>query len=64
MNVLTVLWLQIYTLVQMFMHSYHTAAQINPYCDLVGIGFEVGYVPAETLSEISLLCNPRNTHDY
>jgi len=64
MNVLTVLWLQICKLVQMFMCSYHTAAQLNPYCDLVGIGFEVGYVPAETLGEISLLCNQRNNHDY
>jgi len=63
MNVLTVLWLQICKLVQMFMCSYFTAAQLNPYCDLVGIGFEVGYVPAETLGEISLLCHQRNTHD-
>ena len=64
MNILTVLWLQIGKLSQMFMCSYFTAAQFNPYCDLVGIGFEVSYVPAETLGEISLLCHQRNTHDY
>jgi hypothetical protein len=63
MNVLTVLWLLIFKLIQMFMRSCHTAVQLNPYCDLVGRGFEVGYVPAETLGEISLLCHQRNTHD-
>jgi hypothetical protein len=64
MKNLAVLWLKIYKLVQIFMCSYHTTAQLNPYCDLVCIGLEVGYVPAETFGEISLLCHQSNTDDY
>lgn len=46
------------------MRSYRTTAQLNPYCDLVCRGFEVGYVPAETLGEISLLCHQSNSDEY
>ena len=64
MKTLAALWLQIYKLVHIFTRSYHTAAQINPYFDVVCRGFEVGYVPAETLGEISLLCHRGDTDNY
>jgi hypothetical protein len=64
MRVLAILWLQIYKLAQLFIHSFHTTVVLNPYCDLIGRGFEVGYVPAETLGEISLLCDQINTPDF
>jgi len=63
MKVLTVLWLQICKLVQMFIRSYDTATRVSPYCDLVCAGYEVGYIPAETLGEISLVCDRVNAHD-
>jgi hypothetical protein len=63
MKILTVLWLSIYKLIQMFLRSYRSGVQLSPYCDLVYRGFEVTYLPAETLGEISLLCHQRNTHD-
>jgi hypothetical protein len=64
MKFLAILWLPIYTVLQMFMRSYRITAQLNSYCDLVCRGFEVTFVPAETLGEISLLCHLRNTDDY
>ena len=64
MKVLVFLWLKIYKLVQIFMRSYRTSAQSNQYCDLVCRGFEVGYVPAETLGEISLLCHQSYSDEY
>jgi hypothetical protein len=59
-----VLWLQIYKLVHIFIRSYHAAAKLNPYFDVVCRGFEVAYIPAETLGEISLLCYRENTGSY
>ena len=64
MKILAFLWLKIHKLIQIFMRSYRTTAQLNPYCDLVCRGFEVGYVPAETLGEISLLCHQSNSDEY
>ena len=64
MKTLAFLWLKIYKLVQISMCSYRTTDQLNPYCDLVCRGFEVGYVPAETLGEISLLCHQSHSNEY
>ena len=64
MKILTVLWLLIDKLIQMFLRSYHSGVQLSPYCDLVCRGFEVAYLPAETLGEISLLCHQGNINDY
>jgi hypothetical protein len=63
MKSLVVLWFPVYTLIQLLLRSFHTDAQLNPYCDLVCRDFEVGYLPPETLSEISLLCYRKNTHE-
>jgi hypothetical protein len=64
MRILTVLWLQIHKLIQIILRSYRSTAQLSPYCDLVCRGFEVGYLPSETLDDISLLCHQSNTDDY
>jgi hypothetical protein len=63
MKVIFVLCWKICTAAQILMRSYHVTAKLNPYCDRVGRGFEVGYVPAETLCEISLLCHRENLPD-
>ncbi|MFT4654810.1 MAG: hypothetical protein ACI82S_002469 [Patiriisocius sp.] len=63
MKNVAVLCLPIYKLVHILMRSLHTAGELNPYCDLVCRGFEVGYLPAETLSEISLICYRRNSNE-
>jgi hypothetical protein len=64
MKSLVVLWLSICKLAQVLMRSYYATALLNPHCDLVCRGFEVGYVPVETLSEMSLICDLSNTHDF
>ncbi|MFT6990761.1 MAG: hypothetical protein ACJASL_002743 [Paraglaciecola sp.] len=64
MKILTVLWWLIHKLTQVFLRSYRSGIQLSPYCDLVCRGFEVAYVPAETLGEISLLCHQGNSSDY
>lgn len=64
MKFLTAIWLHTFKLFQIFMCNYHASIQLSPYCDLICKGFEVSYIPAETLGEISLLNNKRDSNDY
>lgn len=63
MKMLAILWTYINKLVQTLLRSYHAAAQLSPYSDFICSGFEVGFVPAEVLQEISLQCHQGKTHE-
>jgi hypothetical protein len=59
---LAILWKVINKLVRTLLRSYHVATQLNPYSDFICSGFEVGFVPAEVLQEISLQCHQGKKH--
>ena len=55
MNFIKLIMIKFAQWVDSVYYGYHQATQLNHYADYAGIGFELGYIPAEAMSEFDTL---------